>query len=387
VFGAGRADAFAAVQKTQPSRNGGSTLTFDGNTSLGASLTAAQLGFTDPNNCGLTTLSWTGGCGAGPNSIMTCPFGTTAVSVSASNNGVSFSGTNDLSITVTDFSVDVSPSSATLAAGQSAAFVVTLTPQAGAFNSPIALSCNAASLPPGTACSFSPDTVTPGTQPVRSTMTLTTTKGASLPWGPQADWREWIAPIASRGPSARNVIIVLIAVSIAALLSRLRRRTHRYVLATGAAVVAIAAGVQLAGAMVSGIAIFPASLNFGSQLISTTTPARIVSLTNVGADPLLITNISISGDFTQINSCGASLAAGGTCSIVVAFTPTAAGSRTGTLSIVDNAAGAPHSVSIVGTGVAAPAAGTATPSGSYVVTVLGTSNQLSHSASPSLTVQ
>ena len=110
-------------------------------------------------------------------------------------------------------------------------------------------------------------------------------------------------------------------------------------------------------------------------------------MTNVGADPLIVANISVSGDFAQVNSCGSTVAPGSTCSIVVTFTPTLAGSRTGTLSIVDNAAGAPHSVSLTGTGVAAPAAGSATPSGSYVVTVLGTSSQLSHSASPSLTVQ
>jgi len=388
VFGAGRADAFAAVQKTQPSRTGSTTsLTFDGNTSLGAALTAAQLGFTDPNNCSLTSLNWTGGCGTGPNTVMTCPFGTTSVSVSASNNGFSFSSSSDLSITITDFSVDVSPAGATVAPGQSATFAVTVRPQAGAFNSPIALSCNSASLPPGTTCAFSPDTLTPGAKPVQATMTLTTTKGASLTPGPQVDWREWMAPVFARRPSARELTIILMVLSLAALVARSRRRTHRYVFAAGAATIAIAAAVPLAMAMASGIAIFPATLTFGSQLINTTTPAKVVSLTNVGSDPLLMANISVSGDFAQINSCAASLDAGATCSIVVAFTPTVAGSRTGTLSIVDNAAGAPHSVSLTGTGVAAPAAGSATPSGSYVVPVLGTSGQLSHSASPSVTVQ
>ncbi|HMD36440.1 MAG TPA: choice-of-anchor D domain-containing protein, partial [Vicinamibacterales bacterium] len=370
VFGAGRADALAAVQKTQPSRTGATTLTFDGNTSLGAALTAAQLGFTDPNNCGLTTLNWTGGCGTGPNTTMTCPFGTTPVSVSASNNGVGFSASNDLSITVTDFSVDAAPSGVTLSAGQSATFTVTVSPQAGPFNSPIALSCNGASLPPGTACSFSPDMVTPGTSPVQSRMTLTTTKAASLSPGIGDDWRDRFRPIvALRGhmrPSVQRLIVILLALSLAALLSRSRRRARRFVAAVGAAAIAIAAAVQIAGAMASGIAIFPATVGFGSQIISTTTPSRIVSMTNVGADPLIVANISVSGDFAQVNSCGSTVAPGSTCSIVVTFTPTLAGSRTGTLSIVDNAAGAPHSVSLTGTGVAAPAAGSATPSGSYV---------------------
>jgi hypothetical protein len=173
------------------------------------------------------------------------------------------------------------------------------------------------------------------------------------------------------------------------LLPRFRARAdgRRCVAATTGAAVAVVLAVQIAGAMASGIAVFPANVVFASQILNTTTPAQIVSVTNVGADPLLISNISVSGDFAQVNSCGATLAANATCSIIVAFTPTVAGSRTGTLSIVDNAAGAPHSVSLTGTGVAAPTSGSATPSGSYVVTVLGTSNQLSHSAAPSLTVQ
>jgi len=390
VFGAGRADALAAVQKTQPSRDGPSALTFDGNLSLGAALTPALLGFTDPNNCGLTTLNWTGGCGTGPNTQMTCPFGTTPVSVSASSNGVSFSGSSDITITVTDFSVDVSPPGATLAPGQSATFAVTVSPQVGRYNSPVALSCNGASLPPGTTCAFSPDTVTPGASPVQSTLTLTTSKAATLLPGGRTGWRDVVGPfIAPRGRALAGgrLFVMLAALSLAAFLSRSRRRVRRAVVVTGAAAIGVAAAAQIAAAMASGIAIFPAAIGFGSQILNTTTPARIISMTNVGADPLIITNISVSGDFTQINSCGATLATGATCSIVVAFTPTAVGSRTGTISIVDNAAGAPHSVALTGIGVAAPASGSATPTGSYVVTIIGTSGQLSHSASPSLTVQ
>ena len=100
ISGSGRVDAAAALERTLPILTGPTTITVDANMSSGATLTAAQLGFADPTHCGLTTLAWTGGCGTSPGSALTCPRGTSAVSVSASNNGVSFSAPVDLSITV-----------------------------------------------------------------------------------------------------------------------------------------------------------------------------------------------------------------------------------------------------------------------------------------------
>jgi hypothetical protein len=100
VSGSGRADAAATIRQTLPVFNGSTNISVNANSAAGATLTAAQLGFADPNSCALTRLSWTGGCGTGPGSTMTCPRGTTNVSVSASNNGISFSAPVDLQITV-----------------------------------------------------------------------------------------------------------------------------------------------------------------------------------------------------------------------------------------------------------------------------------------------
>ena len=100
VSGSGRADAASTIRQTLPVFNGPTSITVSANTPGGATLTAAQLGFGDPNSCALTRLSWTGGCGTSPGSTMTCPQGTSSVSVSASNNGVSFSAPVDLQITV-----------------------------------------------------------------------------------------------------------------------------------------------------------------------------------------------------------------------------------------------------------------------------------------------
>ena len=72
----------------------------------------------------------------------------------------------------------------------------------------------------------------------------------------------------------------------------------------------------------------------------------------------------------------------------VSFTPTATGSRTGTLSFVDDAPGSPHLVSLTGTGQAVPSATGGTPAGSYTVTISGTAGtSLAHFSTVTLTVQ
>ncbi len=66
---------------------------------------------------------------------------------------------------------DASPEVLTLASGQSATLTVTATPQSGAFNDAITLSC--AGLPSSLSCSFSPVTITPGASSAVSTLTIT----------------------------------------------------------------------------------------------------------------------------------------------------------------------------------------------------------------------
>jgi hypothetical protein len=100
ISGAGRADAAAAVQRTLPTFSGQTSISVDATSAAGATLTAAQLGFSSPQHCAVTRLAWSGGCGTSPGSSMTCPRGTTTVSVSASANGVAFSAPVDVRITV-----------------------------------------------------------------------------------------------------------------------------------------------------------------------------------------------------------------------------------------------------------------------------------------------
>jgi hypothetical protein len=96
------------------------------------------------------------------------------------------------------------------------------------------------------------------------------------------------------------------------------------------------------------------SLTFSTQLVGTFSGSKPVTLTNIGSATLTITSITISGanpaDFSETNTCGSSVAAGASCTINVRFKPTAKGSRTASISIVDNASGSPQTISLTGTG-------------------------------------
>lgn len=106
-----------------------------------------------------------------------------------------------------------------------------------------------------------------------------------------------------------------------------------------------------------------------SQTVGTTGAGQQFVLTNTGEGALTITRIATTGDFAQSNTCGSSLAVGATCQINVSFTPTAAGSRTGTLTVTSNATNL-SAANLSGTGLPQPTfTFTAGGSPTYSVTV------------------
>jgi hypothetical protein len=98
----------------------------------------------------------------------------------------------------------------------------------------------------------------------------------------------------------------------------------------------------------------PTSLTFPVQLVGTTSTAKKVTLTNVGSMAFKLIGISITGadagDFSQTNTCPASVGAGKSCTIKVKFTPTAGGMRTASVSVSDNGGGIPQTVALSATG-------------------------------------
>jgi hypothetical protein len=96
------------------------------------------------------------------------------------------------------------------------------------------------------------------------------------------------------------------------------------------------------------------SLVFPSQTVNSTSSALSLTFTNTGNNNVSISGIAISGDFAQTDNCGTTLTVGASCTVKVTFTPTAVGTRSGTLSVTDNVVGGSQQVAISGTGVSAP---------------------------------
>ena len=92
------------------------------------------------------------------------------------------------------------------------------------------------------------------------------------------------------------------------------------------------------------------SLTFGVQLVGTRSAAQTAILTNTGTTTLTISSIAASGDFIAQNNCGSSVPAGASCTIRVAFNPSAKGVRTGRVTITDDAANSPQIIKLKGTG-------------------------------------
>ena len=103
------------------------------------------------------------------------------------------------------------------------------------------------------------------------------------------------------------------------------------------------------------IQLTPTTVNFANQAVGTKSLMKKVTITNKGSVAVSITGITITGtnagDFAEINNCGASVAAGATCSIGVTFTPSATGARSASLSIADTGGGSPQQVHLNGTGI------------------------------------
>lgn len=97
------------------------------------------------------------------------------------------------------------------------------------------------------------------------------------------------------------------------------------------------------------------TLDFAETSVGTPAAGKTILLSNTGAASLVITSINITGDFAFTMSGAATIAPGDTATITIVFTPTAIGSRTGSLTI--NSSGGIASVALSGTGVSDPAVG------------------------------
>jgi hypothetical protein len=102
------------------------------------------------------------------------------------------------------------------------------------------------------------------------------------------------------------------------------------------------------------VSISPNKLNFGDVKVGSISPSQNVVVTNEGDGAMKLNGVGIVGsdakDFSEVNACPATLAAGANCTIAVIFHPRAQGARSATLGIEDSGGGSPQTVPLTGTG-------------------------------------
>jgi len=100
------------------------------------------------------------------------------------------------------------------------------------------------------------------------------------------------------------------------------------------------------------VALSATNINFGDQTVGKTSSAHEILLTNSGNTSLSITSIVASDDFAVTDDCGDSVAAEGSCTMLVTFTPPSADSFTGSVTITDDASDSPQTIALSGRGIA-----------------------------------
>jgi hypothetical protein len=103
------------------------------------------------------------------------------------------------------------------------------------------------------------------------------------------------------------------------------------------------------------ISFSPSSVTYATQQVGTISAPQTVTFTNTGTAPLFINGERQGGidplDFGESNDqcVGTFVAVGSSCTIQVDFRPTATGTRTATISVIDNAANSPQVITFSGT--------------------------------------
>jgi hypothetical protein len=96
----------------------------------------------------------------------------------------------------------------------------------------------------------------------------------------------------------------------------------------------------------------PNTLTFSSQAVGTTSsPAQTVTLSNTGTLALTVNSVTASGDFAITNNTCTTVAVSANCMFGVTFTPTAAGTRSGAVTVTDSTG--TQVVALTGTGSSA----------------------------------
>jgi len=133
-------------------------------------------------------------------------------------------------------------------------------------------------------------------------------------------------------------------------------------------------------AQAAAVTLAPTSLTFPDTAVGATSAVQTVTVTNSGSAALTFTTIAASGDYTETNNCGTSLAVNASCVVAVAFKPTQTGTRSGAVSFTDNGTSSPQTVSLTGTGTPVFALSSTATSNTIVVGTTSTTFTVAASA-------
>ena len=276
-------------------------------------------------------------------------------SVTLTNNG---NATLNLTIAITGDYVQTNDCPPALGVGSMCTFQITFTPTTGgARNGALTLTDNAPDSPESvtltgsgyvTTANIAPATLTFNSQSVGSTSSLqtvaiTNTGGNAMTVTGVATSGDFAATTqCSAVPTTQSC---LINVTITPTTAGSRSGT----LTISDNAQGNPHSVALTGTGVASTANFiPASLNFGSQTVGSISAPQMITLTNSGNGQMTVTSVQVTGDFAQTNNCTTVAANNGTCTAVVTFTPTATGSRTGTITFTDSAPNSPQTLTLSG---------------------------------------
>lgn len=133
--------------------------------------------------------------------------------------------------------------------------------------------------------------------------------------------------------------------------------------------------LETAGMAPTTASVAPAPLTFPGRTVQTASTAQTITIENTGTLNLNIATLSITGDFSETDSCaGQSIAPSDDCTIQVVFDPTQTGSRAGTLTVFANVAGGQLTDSLSGTGLTAGAVTFTPTSLSFSPTTVGSTS-------------
>jgi hypothetical protein len=111
--------------------------------------------------------------------------------------------------------------------------------------------------------------------------------------------------------------------------------------------------ISLTGSAQTIVQFYPTSVQFGTQVVNTTSSPMTVFVENDGINTVNLGPVTLQGADYSItyNACGTTLQRNTGCIIEVVFTPSATGLQTGTLKVTASDSGMPHTATLQGTGI------------------------------------